>query len=93
MVDTVPTRYPTKSVGNRRSEEPGVRASVDLKVGAGHELGLLAAEERRDLFGIGWRTENDVMATTRPHRCACIAGTAALHMATTESRLSSSAAA
>ncbi len=41
---------------------------------------------------IGWRTAIDVMATTRPHRRSCIAGTAALHIATTDSRFSSSAA-
>ena len=43
-------------------------------------------------FGIGWRTESDVMATTRPQPAACIAGTAALHMPTMDSRLRSIAA-
>ena len=42
--------------------------------------------------GIGWRTASDVMATTRPQPCACIGATAALHIATTDSRLSSMAA-
>ena len=32
-------------------------------------------------FGIGWRTATDVIATTRPQPWACIAGTAALHIA------------
>ena len=32
-----------------------------------------------------------MIATTRPHRCACIAGTAALHIAIVESALSSNA--
>ena len=41
--------------------------------------------------GIGWRTDTDVMATTRPHPRSHIAGTAASHMATVESRFSSSA--
>ena len=41
---------------------------------------------------IGWRTATEVMATTRPHPAACIGGTAALHMATTDIRLRSSAA-
>src|SRR6516165_6696065 len=36
-------------------------------------------------LGIGWRTATEVMATTRPHRWACMAGTAAWHMATTDS--------
>ena len=40
---------------------------------------------------IGWRTEIDVIATTRPHRRSRIAGIAALHMATTDSRLRFSA--
>jgi hypothetical protein len=43
-------------------------------------------------WAIGWRTDSDVIATTRPHRCACIAGTAALHIATTDIRFRSSAA-
>ncbi len=40
---------------------------------------------------IGWRTESDVIATTLPHRWTCIAGTAALHIATTDIRFRSSA--
>ena len=40
---------------------------------------------------MGWRTAIDVMATTRPQCRSCIAGTAALHMATTDSRLRSRA--
>ncbi len=42
---------------------------------------------------IGWRTATEVMATTRPQPAVCMAGTAALHMATTDSRLRSSAGA
>ncbi len=38
-------------------------------------------------LAIGWRTDSDVIATTRPHPCACIAGTAALHIATTASEV------
>ena len=41
---------------------------------------------------MGWRTEMEVMATTRPQPWVTIAGTAALHMATTDNKLSSSAA-
>ena len=41
--------------------------------------------------GIGWRTEIDVIATTRPHPCACMAGTAALHIAIVDSAFSSNA--
>ena len=41
--------------------------------------------------GIGWRTEIDVMATIRPHLRDCIAGTAAWHIATIDSRFSSRA--
>ena len=37
--------------------------------------------------GIGWRTDTDVMATTRPQPAACMSGTAAWHMATVDSRL------
>ncbi len=37
--------------------------------------------------GIGWRTATDVIATTRPQPRSCIAGTAALHIATTDIRL------
>ena len=40
---------------------------------------------------IGWRTEIEVMASTRPQPRSHMAGTAALHMATTDSRFSSSA--
>ena len=40
---------------------------------------------------IGCSTEIDVMATTRPQRRSCIGGTAAWHMATTESRSRASA--
>ena len=32
---------------------------------------------------IGWRTETDVIASTLPQPCACIAGTASRHMAMT----------
>ena len=39
----------------------------------------------------GWRTVIEVMATTRPQPRAAIAGTAARHIATVDSRLSSSA--
>ena len=42
--------------------------------------------------GIGWRTAIDVIATTLPHRCACIAGTASLHIAIAERQFSSNAA-
>ena len=42
---------------------------------------------------MGWRTEIEVMATTRPHPRACMRGTAAWHRATTDSRLRSSAGA
>ena len=38
---------------------------------------------------IGCRTDSEVMATTRPHRLACIAGIAALHIPTMLSRLRS----
>ena len=38
-------------------------------------------------FGIGWRTEIEVIATTRPHPCACMAGTAAWHMAIVDRRV------
>src|SRR3954451_21366690 len=38
---------------------------------------------------IGWRTATDVMATTRPQPCDCIAGTADLHMPTMLNRLRS----
>ena len=51
----------------------------------------LAVLERMRL-ATGWRTVNDVMATTRPQPCSCMGGTAALHMATTDIRLRSSAA-
>ena len=34
--------------------------------------------------GMGWRTEIEVMATTRPHCWACIPGTASAHMAIVE---------
>ena len=44
-------------------------------------------------IGAGWRTVIEVMATTRPHPCAHMAGTAARHIATVDSRLSSSAGA
>ena len=44
-------------------------------------------------LAMGWRTLIDVIATTRPQPCACMAGTAALHMATTDVRLRSMAAA
>ena len=40
---------------------------------------------------IGCRTDTDVMAATRPQPWARMAGTAAMHMATVDSRLSSSA--
>ena len=43
-------------------------------------------------FGTGWRTENEVMATTRPQPRACMSGTAALHMPTMDIRFRSSAA-
>ena len=43
-------------------------------------------------WGIGWRTATEVIATTRPHPCACIGGTAALHIATTDIKLRSMAA-
>ncbi len=42
---------------------------------------------------MGWRTEIEVMATTRPQPRDAMEGTAARHMATTDSRLSSSAGA
>jgi hypothetical protein len=41
----------------------------------------------------GWRTVIEVIATTRPQPCSDIAGTAARHIATVDSRLSSSAGA
>jgi hypothetical protein len=37
----------------------------------------------------GWRTVIEVIATTRPQPRSAIAGTAARHMATVDSRLSS----
>ena len=40
---------------------------------------------------IGCRTETDVIATTRPHPCSRMAGTAAAHIATVDSRFCSSA--
>ena len=40
---------------------------------------------------IGWRTDTDVMATTRPQPCSRMAGTAAVHIATVDSRFCSSA--
>ena len=40
---------------------------------------------------MGWRTDTDVMATTRPSPCSHMPGTAAWHMATVERRLSSRA--
>jgi hypothetical protein len=43
-------------------------------------------------YGSGWRTEIEVIATTLPHPRARMGGTAASHIDTTESRLSSSAA-
>ena len=43
--------------------------------------------------GIGWRTDIDVIATTRPHPRSHMAGTAAWHIATVDSRFSSSAGA
>ena len=42
-------------------------------------------------LGIGWRTETDVIATTLPQPRSCIGATAALHIATTDIRLSSMA--
>ena len=36
--------------------------------------------------GMGWRTDTEVMATTRPQPAACIGGTSSVHMPTTESR-------
>ena len=42
-------------------------------------------------LGIGWRTEIDVMATTRPNRWARMPGTASWHMATTDRRFRASA--
>ena len=42
--------------------------------------------------GSGWRTEIDVMATTRPHFRSRMAGTAAWHMATTDRRFRARAA-
>ena len=41
--------------------------------------------------GLGWRTVTEVMATTRPQPRSAMAGTAAWHMATVDSRFSSSA--
>src|SRR5262249_52351024 len=43
-------------------------------------------------YGIGCRTASDVIATTLPHRCSRIEGTAASHIAITERQLSSMAA-
>ena len=43
-------------------------------------------------WSIGWRTDTDVIATTRPQPAACIDGTADLHIATTDMRLRSIAA-
>jgi hypothetical protein len=43
-------------------------------------------------WAIGWRTASEVIATTLPHPCCCIAGTAALHIATTDIRFRSIAA-
>ena len=40
---------------------------------------------------MGWRTEIDVMATTRPQPRSCMGGTAAWHSATVDSRFSCSA--
>ena len=42
---------------------------------------------------MGWRTDTEVMATTRPHPRSHMAGTTARHMATVDSRFSSSAGA
>ncbi len=41
--------------------------------------------------GDGWRTVMEVMATIRPQPCSTRPGTAAWHMATVDSRFSSSA--
>ena len=40
---------------------------------------------------IGWRTPTDVIATTLPHCCSCMAGIASLHIAMAARQLSSNA--
>src|SRR6478672_10243854 len=95
-----PRSAPSPCSAPRRSVacSPGCRLFTVTPSGATSPASVLRkpvtparAVFERIRVGIGWRTEIDVIATTLPHPCVCIAGTAALHIAIVDSAFSANA--